>query len=225
MYYTGRGYFLVTPEKGQEIGRNQKRILRRLVDSNTQTEDPTYETPAAVTGWRSPQSPNAPLPLISIPTSSTPFSSPSLVADSRLSHHCRLGRSQSLRGKWREGRREGGGERGGSLRLSDQQASKLLEKERQVYNEERGSVRLRRDLLAHNDGVESDGRKGGKTEVDGIQARKLERKNSLLSRLFGRKKSGGEEEASPVVEEGRKEIRVFSAQFPPADINIPKVHT
>ena len=36
MYYTGRGYFLVTPEKGQEIGRDQKRILRRLVDSNTQ---------------------------------------------------------------------------------------------------------------------------------------------------------------------------------------------
>ena len=226
MYYTGRGYFLVTPEKGQEIGRNQKRILRRLVDSNTQTEDPTYETPAAVTGWRS-QSPNAPLPSISIPISST--SSPSLVADSRLSHHCRLGRSQSLRGKWREGRREGGGERGGSLRLSDQQASKLLEKERHSYNEERGgrgAVRLRRDLLANNDGVESDGSKGGKREpeVDGIQGRKLERKNSLLSRLFGRKKSGGEEEASAVVEEGKKEIRVFSAQFPPSDINIPKVH-
>ena len=224
MYYTGRGYFLVTPEKGQEIGRDQKRILRRLVDSNTQTEDPTYESPAAVEGWRS-HSPRAPLPLISIPTSA-PFSSPSLLADSRLSHHCRLGRSQSLRGKRREGRREGG-ERGGSLRLSDQQASKLLEKERHSFNEERGSrgaVRLRRDLLANNDGVESDGGKGGKREpeVDGIQGRKLERKNSLLSRLFGRKKSG-EEEGSGVVEE--KEIRVFSAQFPPPDINIPKVHT
>ena len=229
MYYTGRGYFLVTPEKGQEIGRDQKRILRRLVDSNTQTEDPTYESPAAVEGWRS-HSPRAPPPLISIPNSSTsaPFSSPSLVADSRLSHHCRLGRSQSLRGKRREGRREGG-ERGGSLRLSDQQASKLLEKERHTYNEERGSrgaVRLRRDLLANNDGVESDGGKGGKREpeVDGIHGRKLERKNSLLSRLFGRKKSGDEEAASAaVLEDERKEIRVFSAQFPPPDINIPKV--
>ena len=224
VYYTGRGYFLVTPEKGQEIGRDQKRILRRLVDSNTQTEEPTYESPAAEEGWRC-QSPSAPLPLISTPTS-VPFSSPSLVADSRLSHHCQLGRSQSLRGKRREARREGG-ERGGSLRLSDQQASKLLEKERHTYNEERGNsraVRLRRDLLANNDGLESDGSKGGKREpeVDGIQGRKLERKNSLLSRLFGRKKSG-EEETSGVVEEGKKEIRVFSAQFPPPDINIPKV--
>ena len=225
VYYTGRGYFLVTPEKGQEIGRDQKRILRRLVDSNTQTEDPTYESPAAEEGWRC-QSPSAPLPLISTPTS-VPFSSPSLVADSRLSHHCQLGRSQSLRGKRREARREGG-ERGGSLRLSDQQASKLLEKERHTYNEERGNsraVRLRRDLLANNDGLENDGSKGGKREpeVDGIQGRKLERKNSLLSRLFGRKKSG-DEETSAVVEEGKKEIRVFSAQFPPPDINIPKVH-
>ena len=74
----------------------------------------------------------------------------------------------------------------------------------------------------------SDGSKGVKTEpgVGGgfHSGRKLERKNSLLSRIFGRKKSG-DEEAAPVLAREEKEIRVFSAQFPPPDINIPKVHT
>ena len=73
----------------------------------------------------------------------------------------------------------------------------------------------------------SDGSKGVKTELEvggGIHSgRKLERKNSLLSRIFGRKKSG-DEEAAPVLAREEKEIRVFSAQFPPPDINIPKVH-
>ena len=221
----------MTPEKGQEVGRDQRRLLRRLVDSKTQTEEPTYETPAAVASWSS-HSPTCTLPLIPSSTS-TPICAPSLVADSRLSHHCRLGRSQSLRGKRREGRREGGerGERegrGGSLRLSSHQANRLLERERLGCNEEsvrRGEQRLGRVLPGNDDDGEV-GSKGGKREpeVDGIHGRKLERKNSLLSRLFGRKKSGDEEAASAaVLEDERKEIRVFSAQFPPPDINIPKV--
>ena len=214
----------MTPEKGQEVGRDQRRLLRRLVDSKTQTEEPTYETPAAVASWSS-HSPTCPLPLIPSSTS-PPICAPSLVADSRLSHHCRLGRSQSLRGKRREGRREGGerGERegrGGSLRLSSHQANRLLERERLGCNEEsvrRGEPRLGRVLPGNDDDGEV-GSKGGKREpeVDGIHGRKLERKNSLLSRLFGRKKSGDEEAASAaaVLEEERKrqsfegEVRAF----------------
>ena len=239
VYYTGRGYFLVTPEKGPELGKDQRKILRRLVDSNTQTEEPTYETPAAVEGWRS-HSPKSPPSLVSnlsssLSSTSAPFETPSLVADSRVSHHCRLGRSQSLRGQRgrenlrgqrRDGRRDGW-DRGGSLRLSCSQASKILEEERNSSDKMRGrkgEESLRR-VLSGDDGLGSDGSKGVKTEPEvggGIQGgRKLERKNSLLSRIFGRKKSG-DEEAVPAKEE--KEIRVFSAQFPPPDINIPKVH-
>ena len=127
----------------------------------------------------------------------------------------------------REGRRDNW-DRGGSLRLSCSQASKILEEERNSSDKMRGrkgEESLRR-VLSGDDGLVSDGSKGVKTEPEvggGIQGgRKLERKNSLLSRIFGRKKSG-DEEAAPVLAE--KEIRVFSAQFPPPDINIPKVHT
>ena len=80
-----------------------------------------------------------------------------------------------------------------------------------------GSLRLggrRADSELRCDGLESE-----KQEVleSDTKARKLERKHSLLDRLFGRRKT--EEEASEV----KKEIRVFSGQFPPPGVILPKV--
>ena len=63
--------------------------------------------------------------------------------------------------------------------------------------------------------TESDGlMKGPESENDG-RARKLERKNSLLGRLFGRKKCGASPEEERTGTEAVKEILVLSAQFPP----------
>ena len=75
--------------------------------------------------------------------------------------------------------------KGGSLRLSKKEASNLKEEKDNSKNEEADE------------------------DSDGESPKKMERKGSVLGRLFGRKKSN----TSP-----KKEILTFSAQFPPPDL-------
>jgi len=75
-----------------------------------------------------------------------------------------------------------------------------------------GSLRLsKKDALSFKE--DNDNSKNEETEIDqereSPEPKKMERKNSVLGRLFGRKKSNG----SP-----KKEILTFCAQFPPPDL-------
>ena len=78
--------------------------------------------------------------------------------------------------------------KGGSLRLSKKDAA--------IFKEDAGDT-----TIAKNDDEEE--------ERESPTPKKMERKNSVLGRLFGRKKSS----SSP-----KKEILTFNAQFPPPDL-------
>ena len=247
VYYTGRGYFLVSPEQGSEPAdwAQRRRRLRHLVDSSCQSEESAEgseespegsgespegseespngsKTPAAAPGWGwvwgtegAGVSNNTSL------TNVRRLSTTSLLPDSRKSHHppsslgCHsLERSHSLRGRQD---REARGRKGGSLRLKGQQARRVLDELRE------GREQVDSGDLPGQPGTESDGLvKGPESENDG-RARKLERKNSLLGRLFGRKKCAAASEEERAGTEAVKEILVLSAQFPPPDMHIPKV--
>ena len=101
--------------------------------------------------------------------------------------------------------------------LKGLQARRVLEELKEGWEQADNS-----DLPGQRE-TESDGlMKGPESENDG-RARKLERKNSLLGRLFGRKKCGAASEEERTGTEAVKEILVLSAQFPPPDMHIPKV--
>ena len=123
------------------------------------------------------------------------------------------------------GRREGksGRWRGGSLRLPGAQSTWQLGGLREAEGagaREGAGVRNGETSREGGDG-EREGEDGARESV----VTRVERSNSLLSRLFGRKKGGAEGGggAGGGGAEGRKEIRVYSAQFPPPGILLPKV--
>ena len=218
VYYTGRGYFLVSPEQGSEPAdwALQRRRLRHLVDSSCQSEESPEgsETPAAAPGWGWVWGTEG--AGVSNTTSLTDvrrLSTTSLLPDSRKSHHppsslgCHsLERSHSLRGRQD---REARGRKGGSLRLKGPQARRVLEELREGREQADSGDPTGQPETESNDRVKSP-----ESEKDG-RARKLERKNSLLRRLFCRKKCGAASEEERTGTEAVKEILVLSAQFPP----------
>ena len=233
VYYTGRGYFLVSPEQGSQPAdwAQQRRRLRHLVDASCQSQESQEgsekspegsETPDADQGWGRVWQTEGAGARLSSNTSLTDvrrLSTTSLLPDSWKSHHppsslgCHsLERTHSLRGRQD---REARGRKGGSLRLKGHRARQVLE--------ELSEGREQADNGDLPGQPESDGRmKGPESENDG-RARKLERKNSLLGRLFGRKKCATASEEERTGTEAVKEILVLSAQFPPPDMHIPKV--
>lgn len=87
-----------------------------------------------------------------------------------------------------------------------------MSKKSQKITAKGGSLRLsKRDALTFKE--DNDNTQNEEAEVeqerDSPEPKKMERKNSVLGRLFGRKKSSG----SP-----KKEILTFCAQFPPPDL-------
>ena len=250
VYYTGKGYFLVSPDPSAlpKLRPKTVRSVRRSTRENAaQTEfnlsnGHTVYTPPAAHSWsssspapsshpatplqhhrqllgrinsisppagfsrHSPRSPqdisprHSPLgqgaggypvpPLGRITSSSS--SSPNSSTDSSMnesssprSQQTTLERSQSLRISKKSLKQMS---KGGSLRLSKKDALAIMaetdEKNKDAESDERTSP----------------------------SPKKMERKNSFLGRIFGRKKSSG----SPT----KKEIQTFSAQFPPPELEL-----
>lgn len=250
VYYTGKGYFLVTPEQSAvqrmklpdscQLSNNWS--IRMRQDQSSQTEKEVSETPASAscwpvdrasdnisesatrklwsapklnsfedksnltksnnvlspTSWKSrcsPISPDCQLSSRSSPgldketsqQQNEEFRETNLLPDSRKSKNYftqrTLQRSQSLRLSKDSKRKI---YKGGSLRLAKDEAKTLLE--------------FKQDSIGDKD-----------VKVSSTATHKpLERKDSILGRLFSRKKS-------------TKEIRVFSGQFPPPETDTPLV--
>jgi len=248
VYYTGKGYFLVTPEQSSvqrmklpdTCQSSNNWSIRMRQDKSSQTEQELSETPASAscwpvdrvsdnsepatrklwsapklnsfedksnltksnnilspTGWKSRCSPISPDCQLS--TRSSPgldkqtsqkaeeFMETNLLPDSRKSKNYftqrTLQRSQSLRLSKDSKRKI---YKGGSLRLAKEEAKTLLE--------------FKNESICEKD-----------VKVSSPPTHKpLERKDSILGRLFSRKKPP-------------KEIRVFSGQFPPPETDIPHV--
>ena len=123
---------------------------------------------------------------------SSPDSSMKDIQEQSPKSQATLERSQSLRISKKSLRQMS---KGGSLRLSKKDAMAItLEVEGEDNN---------------NKSLESD-------ERTSPSPKKMERKNSFLGRIFGRRKSNG----SP-----KKEILTFSAQFPPPELEAARVHS
>ena len=264
VYYTGKGYFLVSPDaaslprlRPQLMQQRQRRRQRPSTRENAAQTDalllmnghtppppnswsPTVmngggsqpatpmqahrqllgrvhsiSPPAAFVNRHSPRSPpdlsprlsplslgtvggNPVPPLGRIVSSSS--SSPNSSTDSSMndsssprSQQATLERSQSLRISKKSLKQMS---KGGSLRLSKKDALAVM-----AEGEEKG-------------GGGREAASGESDERTSPSPKKMERKNSFLGRIFGRKKSSSG--SSPT----KKEILTFSAQFPPPDLDL-----
>ena len=224
VYYTGKGYFLVVPDKGEQRVPSweeqfQKFVhpgshpppggARELRESAVQTEDKgdgssssfyrasralpltPQQRPGGSPHQRLTSSPHirsGESPHQTPPTTSQSPATPNLDSsgDSREeSPRSPMERSQSFRINKKAQKLA---TKGGSLRLSKKDAA--------IFKDDAGDT-----TIAKNEEEEE--------ERESPTPKKMERKNSVLGRLFGRKKSS----SSP-----KKEILTFNAQFPPPDL-------
>ena len=226
VYYTGKGYFLVVPDKGEQRTPSWEEqfqkfvrpgsvppalaIARDLRESAVQTEDKGEGSCSSFSGGSralpltpqqrpgggsphqrltsSPHIRSGESPHQSPPTISQSPATPNLdsSADSREeSPRSPMERSQSFRINKKAQKLA---TKGGSLRLSKKDAA--------IFKDDAGDT-----TVGKNEDEEE--------ERESPTPKKMERKNSVLGRLFGRKKSS----SSP-----KKEILTFNAQFPPPDL-------
>ena len=226
VYYTGKGYFLVVPDKGEQRTPSWEEqfqkfvrpgsvppalaIARDLRESAVQTEDKGDGSCSSFSGasralpltpqqrpgggsphqrlTSSPHIRSAESPHQSPPTILQSPATPNLdsSADSREeSPRSPMERSQSFRINKKAQKLA---TKGGSLRLSKKDAA--------MFKDDAGDT-----TVGKNEDEEE--------ERESPTPKKMERKNSVLGRLFGRKKSS----SSP-----KKEILTFNAQFPPPDL-------
>merc|ERR1719509_121057 len=199
VYYTGKGYFLVVPEKGEQRaswGEQFHRFLpspaagREVHEAAVQTEEQEVRASPAP---RTPGTPGSAHRQAASPHLG-PSTSPQLGPTSPSS----LG--LDTRGDSREGSPKSPMERSQSFRIN-KKAQKLATKG--------GSLRLsKKDAAVFKDEAETK-KNDEDEERESPTPKKMERKNSVLGRLFGRKKSS----SSP-----KKEILTFNGQFPPPDL-------
>ena len=234
VYYTGKGYFLVVPDKGEHRVPSWEEQFQKFVrpgsshppaavgmsrdlrESAVQTEEKGDQgscssfsganralplTPQQRPGGsgsphqrltssphiRSGESPHQTPPTTTSQSPATPNLDSS--GDSREeSPRSPMERSQSFRINKKAQKLA---TKGGSLRLSKKDAA--------IFKDDAGDT----TTVGKNEDEEEEQR-------ESPTPKKMERKNSVLGRLFGRKKSSS---SSP-----KKEILTFNAQFPPPDL-------
>jgi len=238
VYYTGKGYFLVMPENNpvtrqtwhDQFKQFAHKSPPKSIDNSCQTEANIYRaheqnghtknlqnhqlSPSATTPFYSTKQPHQSLsppnvsPYRVSPRGMTERESP--VYSGTHSPPNTSNQNTSINSE--ESQPESPRSPNTNSSNLERSQSFRMSKKSQKITAKGGSLRLsKRDALAFQD--ENDNSKHEETEVEqereSPEPKKMERKNSVLGRLFGRKKSSG----SP-----KKEILTFSAQFPPPDL-------
>lgn len=240
VYYTGKGYFLVTPENNSvhrmklpdtcQLSHNWS--IRMRQDKSIQTEKEVSETPASASCWPVERTGDNSEPtarkLWSTPKLNSSEDKSNLTKKSRcspISHDCQLssGSSPSLAkqssqksDKFRETNLLPDSRKSKNYfpqRTLQRSQSLRLSKDSKRKINKGGSLRLGKDEAKNLLGFKPEPIPEPASQKDvkvssPPTVKTLERKDSILGRLFNRKKS-------------QKEIRVFSGQFPPPETEAP----
>ena len=186
VYYTGKGYFLVHPEGGSTTAwqETNHRLMLGRAAAGAAGLDGATQTEGANTRENTRESP---------------------VRLRESGNNTSLGLEQ-------------GGEQGEQSQGSPPASSQLersqsfkLSKKVQKSLAKGGSLRLsKKESVTFKEDVENTKNEEAEEELENESPEPMKRKNSVLGRIFGRKKSSS---GSP-----KKEILTFSAQFPPPDL-------
>ena len=221
VYYTGKGYFLVMPESPGPVTQSwseQYKYFLGRTDTSASSGGPQSLTMSETNGFNS-----RPGQVNGSKTSPMPGLSPIYNPGQRLSlEPSSPGVNQTPKNNHRTRNRNGENPNNISIGSTDSEShsspNSHLERSQSFKMSRRvqktlakgGSLRLsKKEATPYKEETDNSKNEEAEDEMEDESPKKMERKGSVLGRLFGRKRSN----PSP-----KKEILTFSAQFPPPDL-------